>query len=95
MEEPFEITYSSGDTSFVLAVYRARDNQESKSRYTIVVDEVSLGVLTKQDNNFWVWESGGKEGPNHAGVKLYPNSAAKIGESIDGYESKGKTPEED
>jgi hypothetical protein len=92
MEEPFEINYSSGDTSFVLAVYRSKDNQESKSRYTIVVDEVSLGVLIRQDDSSWTWESGGKEGPNHGGVNLYPDSAAKIGESIDGYESKGETP---
>ena len=89
MEEPFEINYSSGDTSFVLAVYRSGDDQEPRSRYTIVVDEVSLGVLTKKDDNSWVWKSGGKEGPNHAGVNLYPDSAARIGKSIDEYESKG------
>lgn len=92
MEEPFEITYSSGDTSFVLAVYRSREDQESKFRYTIVVDEVSLGVLNRQDDNSWAWESGGKEGPNHAGVNLYPDSAVMIGKSIDEHESKGQTP---
>jgi hypothetical protein len=92
MEEPFEINYSTGETSFVLAVYRSRDDQESKWRYTIVVDEVSLGVLSKQDDDSWIWESGGKEGPNHAGVNLYPDSAAQIGEAIEGHESKGQTP---
>lgn len=93
MEEPFEITYSSGDTSFVLAVYRSQEDQESESRYTIVIDEVSLGVLIKQDKGSWVWESGGKEGPNHGGVNLYPDSASRIGQSIGQHEAKGQTPD--
>lgn len=85
MEEPFEITYSSGDTSYVLAVYRSRDDQGSKPRYTVVVDEVSLGVLTNSDDTSWRWESGGKEGPNHAGVQLHADSANQIGEAINEY----------
>ncbi|PRY50850.1 hypothetical protein B0I27_10856 [Arcticibacter pallidicorallinus] len=93
MEEPFEITYSSGDTSFVLAVYRSLENQESKWRYTIVIDEVSLGVLVKHDNSSWAWESGGKEGPNHGGVNLYPDSASRIGELIDQHEVQGQKPD--
>lgn len=88
MEEPFEISYRSGDTSYVLAVYRSQGDQESKPRYTIVVDEVSLGVLTNFDDSSWTWESGGKEGLNHAGVHLYPDSASRIGESIKQYLSK-------
>lgn len=91
MEEPFEITYSSGDTSYVLAVYCSKDDQELKSRYTIVVDEVSLGVLIKSNDDFWIWLSGGKEGHNHAGVNLHSDSAASIGESIDEYLSRDPT----
>lgn len=85
MEEPFEISYRSGDTSYVLAVYRSQDDQGSKPRYTVVVDEVSLGVLKNLEDSSWTWESGGKEGLNHAGVHLYPDSAKKIGELITEY----------
>jgi len=84
MEQPFEITYNSKNTSFVLAVYRSYRGQQQDPYYTIVVDEVSLGDLVKVDHS-WKWESGGKEGPNHGGINLDANSAAEIGQGIDNY----------
>lgn len=84
MEQPFEVKYHGENTTYVLAVYRSYDDQGQRSRYTIVLDEVSLGDLAKAEDA-WVWISGGKEGPNHGGINFNEHSAQEIGKAIEAH----------